>query len=62
MVSEMLNVLDEDVLDLLADAFENTILNREAFNNGAFIKKNRSSRFVEYPRDERVDILDGLGA
>ncbi len=62
MVSEMLNVLGEDVLDLLADAFENRFLNREAFNNGAFIKKEPQSRFVEYPRDKSVDRLDGLCA
>ena len=62
VVAEMLTVLDEDVLDMLAEAFVNRILNQEADNDGAFIKKNRSSRLVEYPRDESVDRRDGLGA
>ena len=58
----MLTVLDEDVLDMLAEAFEHRILNQEADNDGAFIEKNRSSRFVEYPRDASVDRRDGVGA
>ena len=59
VVSEMLNVLAEDVLETLAAAFERRILNREEGNESEHIKRSRSSRFVEYPLDEKVDKLDG---
>ncbi len=60
MVSEMLRVLDEDVLDLLADAIKIRIPNREddaeEANTGA-----RNSRFVQFPYDDNIDRRDGLG-
>ena len=60
MVSEMLRVLDEDVLDLLADAIKIRILNREddveEVNTGA-----RNSRFVQFPYDDNIDWRDGFG-
>ena len=44
--SEMLSVLDEDILETLAEAFSKIILNVE----GEFIwKKPRISLYVEYP-------------
>ena len=62
VVAEMLTVLDEDVLDMMAEAFEKRILNQEAQDDGLLIKKFRSSMFVEYPTDESVDRRDGWSA
>ena len=59
VVAEMLTALDEDVIDMMAEAFEKRILNKESHNDGLFIKKCRGSRFVEYPEDESVERKDG---
>jgi hypothetical protein len=60
VVSEMLRVLDEDVLDLLADAIKLRILNREADVEEATTGA-RNSRFVQFPYDDNIDRRDGLG-
>ncbi len=53
----MLNVLDEDVLETLAEAFTMRTLNRE--DDSISIKKS-PSRTPGSPPDEQVDILDGI--
>ena len=58
VVSEMLGVFAEDVLETLAAAFDRRILNREEGTESEHIRRSRSSRFVEYPLDEKVDKLD----
>ena len=58
VVSEMLSVLAEDVLEMLAAAFERRILNREEGDESEYINRSRCSMFVEYPLDENVDKLD----
>ena len=56
IVSEMLNVLDEDVLELLAEAFTKRILNTES----DFIWKEpeESAYVIRYPYDPGPDKLD----
>mgnify|MGYP006914654879 CR=1 FL=1 len=48
VVSEMLRVLDEDVLDSMAESIETRILSREGETDGA---NEGCSRFVQYPYD-----------
>ncbi len=57
IVSEMLNDLDEDVLETLADAFIKGILNTES----EFIWKNKEeddAHVIRYDYDPRPDKLD----
>ncbi len=60
MVSEMLRVLDEDVLDLLAEAIETRILNRENDKEGEATSAEVNSRFVQFPYDDNIDMRDGI--
>ena len=60
VVSEMLRVLDEDGLDLLADAIKIRNLNREDDVEEATTGA-RNSRFVQFPYDDNIDRRDGLG-
>ena len=61
VVSEMLRVLDEDVLDLIADAFKIRILNRENEDAEENTTGVTNSRFVQFPYDDNIDRRDGLG-
>ena len=60
VVSEMLRVLDEDVLDFLAEAIETRVLNRENDKEGAYTTTEANSRFVQFPYDENIDMRDGI--
>jgi len=58
VVAEMLSVLSEDVLETLAEAFINRVLNREGREPNDHTHDNKSSRFVEYPEVNPADKLD----
>ena len=60
VVSEMLRVLDEDVLDMLAEAIETRVLNREGEKDGALTMEDCGSIFVQYPYGEKIDRRDGI--
>ncbi len=60
VVSEMLRVLDEDVLDMLAVAIETRVLNREGEKDGALTMEDCGSIFVQYPYGEKIDRRDGI--
>ena len=53
VVSDMLNVLDEDVLDMLAAVSENKILSREAVGNSEFIRSKAVARGLSGTRAMR---------
>ncbi len=56
----MLRVLDEGVLDLLADAVKARILNREINDADAVPAGEANSRFVQFPYDDNIDRRDGF--
>ena len=46
----MLTVLDEDVIDMMAEAFEKRILNQEAQSEGLFINKMQKLKVRGIPK------------
>ncbi len=53
-------MLDEDVLDLLADAVKARILNREDDDADVTPAGDANSRFVQFPYDDNIDRRDGV--
>ncbi len=51
VISVMLRVIDEDVLDLLAEAIEARVFNRENEKEGAHTMDEGSSIFVQFRYD-----------
>ena len=60
VVPEMLRVLDEDVLYIIAVAIENRVLSRDGEKDRPLAMEDRGSRIVQCPHDEHIDMRDGI--